>query len=345
MEVKGYRNEALMPRLTADRDNLVLAQFDIMKLIPADYIIRRALERGDLAPGGTVVEISSGTFALALAIVTRAEGLNLKVVTIDIDPCLLWRLQSLGAEVHVISEPDASGSIQQTQLRRLEKIMAETPGAFWCAQYRNPDTPASYGILADYLATEIGHIDTIVGTVGTGGSMTGTASALRPRFPDLSVVAVDSNYSVTFMGCDDAATPECKYYMDNMLGLGSRVDIAVIDHTQFDWIHWMPFVEMVAGAHELHRNTGLLSGPTGGAAYKVAQHLAVTNPSQTVVALLPDSALRYVTTVFNPSFVDKLPQAAQSAAPRYISHLSEIGPDWCAFSWAQRSKSSLAAAA
>jgi cysteine synthase A len=226
-----YLEEALMPRLLRAQENLLLAQFDIMKLIPANYILTQALSRGALQPGGTVVEISSGTFALALAIVAKAHGLNLKIVTISIDACLEWRLRSLGAEVHIVRDPDESGSIQQTQLRLLERIMNEHPDSYWTAQYRNTDNPASYRDLARYLTNSLGQFDVLVGTVGTGGSMSGTSAVLREHMPHLQTVGVDSNYSVTFFGCDDRATADCKYFMDNLLGLGSRLEIPVIDHT------------------------------------------------------------------------------------------------------------------
>ncbi|WP_372424334.1 pyridoxal-phosphate dependent enzyme [Salinarimonas chemoclinalis] len=342
-----YTDTIRYPHLIEAAPNLVLAQFEVMKLIPAEYIIDRALERGELQPGGTVLEVSSGTFALALALVTRSRGLRLKLVTIDIDACLLWRLRSLGAEVHVVREPDASGSIQKTQLAILQRLQEETPGAYWCAQYRNPDNPRSYRGLADDLRARLGRIDVLVGTVGTGGSVSGTSAALRPHLPALTTVGVDSPYSVTFVGCGEAADPACKFYMDNMLGLGSRVDIPVMDHTEFDEVHWVPFRAMVAAAHDLHMRTGLLIGPTGGAAYLVARAIAAQRPEARVLAMLPDTGLRYVGSVYEPGFVERLgiTPAHAEGRPRVIGDIAEIGPGWCSFPWARAEKRTLAALA
>ncbi|MEM7225269.1 MAG: pyridoxal-phosphate dependent enzyme [Pseudomonadota bacterium] len=309
-----------------------------MKLIPAHGIIEQAVRQGELSPGGTIVEVSSGTFALALAILAKEQGYRLKLVTIDIDPVLHGRLLGLGAEVHVVREPDASGSIQRTQLNILERLREETPDAFWCAQYSNQNNPGSYTLFADYLRTIFDQLDVLVGTIGTGGSMTGTTRSLRRHWSQLEAVAVDSTYSVSFGIDGDGADSVCRHYMDQMLGLGSRVKVPVLDHCQFDQVHWLPFRTMVQGTHELHDEHGLFMGPTSGAAYWVARWIAKNNPDRKVLALLPDTGLRYVSTLFNRDWVRALDisEPYLRADPDWVGDQSAVGNLWAAMPWERR---------
>src|SRR4051812_49225263 len=154
-----------------------------MKLIPARYILRRAREQGLLAPGSVVIETTSGTFGLALAMLSNLERYQLHLVSDPaVDPPLYRRLTDLGAKVDILDRPAAVGGIQQARLDRVDELRAAHPGHFWPAQYANPDNPASYSRCAELLAESIGRIDCLVGTVGSGGSMCGLSGYLRVLF-------------------------------------------------------------------------------------------------------------------------------------------------------------------
>lgn len=321
------------------QDNITCLSFEVMKLIPAVQILKTALAKGDLKPGGTIVEISSGTFALALALVAKASGFRLRIITIDIDAALLWRLQNLGADVHVVKEPDENGSIQGAQIALLNRFREADPGIFWCQQYENPNNPASYEMLGEYLEECGISPDVLVGTVGTGGSMTGTAKALRGRSEALHVVGVDSLHSVSFGAGKRNVDPACSFYMDQMLGLGSRVQMKVLDHTEFDEVHWLPFRQMVMSTHELHRNTGLMMGPTSGAAYHVARWIASERPDDNVAVILPDNGLRYINTVYARDWINALGLHGygSSLEPQALFHPADADRTWSSFAWQRRS--------
>jgi S-sulfo-L-cysteine synthase (3-phospho-L-serine-dependent) len=173
-----------LPRIVWLRPNLVGLAFPLMKLLPARFIVRKALEEGTLRPGGLIAETTSGTFGLALAMVARLRGHPLTLVSDPaIDAALLRRLEDLGATVHIVREAGASGGFQQARLELLERVLAENPESFCPAQYANPHHPASYAPCAEQLAHAVGPVDCLVGSVGSGGSMGGLSSYLRLLFP------------------------------------------------------------------------------------------------------------------------------------------------------------------
>src|ERR1700685_1090388 len=100
------------PRIIWLRPNLVGLAFSLMKLLPARFILRRAEEEGQIAPGSLIAETTSGTFGLALAMVARLKAYRLVLVSDPAtDPSLQRRLEDLGAPVHVLRKPAPSGGV------------------------------------------------------------------------------------------------------------------------------------------------------------------------------------------------------------------------------------------
>ncbi len=133
----------MIPRLVRLGPNLYGAVFTLMKLLPAHYILQSADRRGELGDGTVVVETTSGTFGLALAMQCALMERELILVSDPaIDPHLYRRLTDLGARVEICPEPAAVGGFQEARLRRLAEIRAELPDTFCPEQYSNPDNPA-----------------------------------------------------------------------------------------------------------------------------------------------------------------------------------------------------------
>src|SRR5579863_7386259 len=127
-----------LPRLVWLRQNLIGLVFPLMKLLPARFIIQGALDEGQLEKGGLVVESTSGTFGLALAMVARLHGLRLSLVSDPaIEPPLRRRLVDLGASVHIIEKPAPVGGYQKARLDVLDRLLNDNPGSFWPRQYSN----------------------------------------------------------------------------------------------------------------------------------------------------------------------------------------------------------------
>ena len=287
-----------LPRIVQLRPNLIGLAFPLMKLLPARFIIRKALDEGELRPGGLIAETTSGTFGLALAMVARLGGHPLTLVSDPaVDAPLQRRLEDLGATVHVVREPGATGGFQQARLGVLERILAENPGSFCPRQYSNPHNPGSYAPCAEQLAHAAGGIDCLIGTVGSGGSVCGISSYLRLLFPELTVVGVDTHRSVIF-GQSDAGGGRL------LRGLGNSLMPPNVDHAAFDLVHWVGAAEAFRATRRLHRDHAIFAGATSGAAYLVADWWARRNPDQLSAVIFPDEGYRYQDTVYDDAWLE-----------------------------------------
>lgn len=322
-----------LPRVVWLRPNLIGLSFPLMKLLPARYIIRKALEEGHLQPGGLIAETTSGTFGLSLAMVARLQGHPLTLVSDPaIDAPLQRRLEDLGASVHVVRQPGASGGYQAARLEVLERVLADNPGSFCPRQYTNAHNPASYAPCAELLSHAAGGVDFLVGTVGSGGSMCGISSYLRLLFPELTTIGVDTHRSVIF-GQTDAGSGRL------LRGLGNSLMPANVDHTAFDLVHWVDAPEAFHATRRLHRDHALFMGPTSGAAYLVADWWARTHPDALGAVVLPDEGYRYQDTVYDDAWLaaqgalrDVLP-----AEPMEWDRPHDGSDAWAFYRWNRRS--------
>ena len=139
-----------LPRIVHLGPNLYGAAFSLMKLLPARHILDRARDDGLLEPGTVVIESTSGTFGLALAMECRLRGRPLILVSDPaVDPALRRRMRDLGAAVDIVAEPADVGGYQRARLDRLAELCSRHPRHFLPAQYSNPDNPGAYALLAD----------------------------------------------------------------------------------------------------------------------------------------------------------------------------------------------------
>ena len=317
----------MLPKLIRLDSNLYGAAFFLMKLLPARFILDRARDAGLLHEGSVIIETTSGTFGLALAMLCSLRNYKLFIVSDPaIDPPLQRRLEDLGTTVEIVREPSPTGGFQQARLDRLNELRAAHPGHFWPSQYSNPHNPGSYAPFAELLTEAIGKIDCLVGTVGSGGSICGTGTYLRLLFPQLKVVGVDTHGSVIFGQPDQKRT---------LRGLGNSLMPPNVNHSVFDEIHWVDAASGLSATRALHRQHALYMGPTSGAAYLVARWWAKRNPDATVVVVLPDEGYRYQDTVYDDQWMYEqnlwLPDLPE--APVFVKHPLEAGTEWSYIDW------------
>ncbi|MEU6578113.1 cysteine synthase family protein [Streptomyces sp. NPDC046805] len=318
------------PRIIHLEGGLYGAYFSLMKVLPACHMLRRGEERGELQPGMRVIETTSGSMGLALAMVSRLRGYACTIVGDQaIDTHMQARLTALGAEVSLVSQPVARGGIQQARLNRVRELQQRHPWHYAPSQYSNPDNPQAYGLAADSMLRAMGEVDCVVGTVGSGGSTCGTTAFLRAASPEVRLVGVDTPGSVLF------GAPEGPRLLR---GMGSSIRPSVLDPTMFDEVHWVDAPEAFCATRQLYRRHCLFMGGTSGAAYLVARWWAAANPGARVVVLLPDEGFRYQDTVYSDDWLRS--QGAylrqEPRVPVEVSDPGEVGPGWSRMDWKQR---------
>ncbi|MDF5722116.1 MAG: cysteine synthase family protein [Rhizonema sp. PD37] len=321
----------LLPRLIRLEKNLYGAAFFLMKLLPARFILDSAEKEGHIHRGTTVIETTSGTFGLALAILCAQRGYNLILVSDPaIDDALKLRLEDLGTRVEIVRDPLPIGGFQGARLQRMAEIQNEHLNHFWPSQYNNPYNPGSYAPLAEMLVERLGKIDCLVGTIGSGGSMCGTTSYLRSVFPDLQSIGVDTFGSMLF------GLPDQKRVLR---GLGNSLMPKNLEHSVFNEIHWVSAAEAFLATRMLHKINALYMGGTSGAAYLVGRWWAQQNPDANVVVLLPDEGYRYQETIYNDEWLcrNNVWLSELPSEPKLIVHPLEADSTWSRIQWKRRS--------
>ena len=266
-----------------------------MKDRPAMHMVERAHATGALRPGARIVESTSGTLGLGLSLAGTTYGHPVTLVTDPgLEPIMSRMLSAYGATVDVVTEPHPQGGWQQARRDRVLEIMAAEEHAWHPDQYNNPDNVDGYRGLADELNHQLGSVDVLVCSVGTGGHSAGVARVLREFNPDLKLIGVDTVGSTIFG--QPAGTRL-------MRGLGSSIYPGNVDYDAFDEVHWVAPAEAVwacrtlAGSH--HASGGWSVGAVALVAGWVArQHTAGT----TIAAVFPDGPQRYFDTIYNDDY-------------------------------------------
>ena len=252
-------------------------------------MVRDAEERGVLAPGGTIVEPTSGNTGIALAFVAAARGYRLILVmpdTFSVERRNM--LKALGAEL--VLSPGAEG--MKGAISRATEIAAGIPGAFVPQQFENPANPE---IHRRTTAEEIwrdtdGVVDLFVSGVGTGGTLTGGGEVLKARKPDVWVVAVEPVDSPVLSGGNPGP--------HKIQGIGAGFVPGVLNRSVIDEVIRVSNEDAIASARAIAKTEGLLVGISSGAALQAAADLArrPENRGKTLVVILPDTGERYLST-------------------------------------------------
>ncbi|QKG85985.1 cysteine synthase family protein [Kroppenstedtia pulmonis] len=266
-----------------------------MKDRVAKNIILRAKEKGILRPSEPIIESSSGTMACGVALVGKALGHEVHIVTDPrIDEITYAKLSSLGCKVHIVKEMNTKGW-QGARLKKLYSLLEEYPTAFWLRQYDNPDNPLAYHDLVEEVMRELNGVDILVASVGSGGSISGTAKALKKYNKNLKVVAVDATGSVIF------GQPDRPERLQSGIGnslVAKNVDFAVIDE-----VHWLNDEESFLATLQLAKEEQIFAGNSSGSVYAVARWLSTQMDSgMKILSIFPDRGDRYFNTIYHKSF-------------------------------------------
>lgn len=262
---------------------------------PALHMVAKAKERGQLAAGAPIVESTSGTLGLGLALAGIVHDHPVTVVTDPgMEPIVQRMLAAHGARVELVAQPHPTGGWQQARRDRVRQLLVAQPDAWSPDQYNNPDNVAAYASLADEMVAQLGRIDILVCSVGTGGHSAGVFRILQRHFPHLRLIGVDTIGSTIF---GQPATSRL------MRGLGSSIYPGNVDYDAFDEVHWVSPHEAVRTCRDLAATHHATGGWSVGAVALVAAWVARTHDREVrVAAVFPDGPQRYFDTVYNNDY-------------------------------------------
>ncbi len=252
-------------------------------------MIQAAEKEGRLRPGAVIVEPTSGNTGIGLAAIAAVRGYRV-ILTMPETMSLERRklLMAYGAEI--VLTPGDQG--MQGAIDRAEEILREIPGSMLAGQFDNSANPAAH-----YASTgpEIwrdteGKVDIFVAGVGSGGTVTGVGRYLKEQRPTVQIVAAEPAESPVLSG--GKAAPH------GIQGIGANFVPGNFDRDLVDQVLTVTTEESLALAREIARTEGVLVGISSGAALAAAEKLALLpeNQGKTIVALLPDTGERYLST-------------------------------------------------
>ena len=255
----------------------------------AANMIARAEAEGRLAPGGTILEPTSGNTGIGLAAVAAAKGYHVILTmpdTMSVERRAL--IAAYGAEI--VLTPGAAG--MAGAVAKAEELHQSIPGSIIAGQFENPANPEAHEKTTgpEIWADTEGKVDIFVAGAGTGGTVSGVGRYLKAQDPAVRVVAFEPASSPLLT--EGHAGPH------GLQGIGANFVPENLDRSVLDEILTVTDADAYATGRELARTEGILVGITSGAAVWAAAQLAQRpeNAGKTIVALLPDSGERYLST-------------------------------------------------
>ncbi|MHA4262417.1 2,3-diaminopropionate biosynthesis protein SbnA (plasmid) [Bacillus cereus] len=270
-----------------------------VKARAAYHILKSAIERGEVTEDSTIIESSSGNFAVAIATFCKYIGLKfIPVIDPNINESYKNFLSSMSYQVIKVNKRDETGGYLLTRLEKVKELLDTIPHAYWTNQYNNQDNfQAHYQGIGSELANDFNQLDYAFIGVSTGGTIAGVSKRLKEKFPNIKIVAVDSQGSVIF------GDKPCKRYIP---GIGASIVPGMIKNALIDDVVIVPEIKTVTGCYELFNKHAIFAGGSSGTSYYAIQQYfenKVFQYTPNVVFLCPDNGQAYTSTIYNPEWV------------------------------------------
>ncbi|WP_054047048.1 2,3-diaminopropionate biosynthesis protein SbnA [Alloactinosynnema sp. L-07] len=264
----------------------------------AYWILREAVRRGDITRDTTVVESSSGNFALSMALFCGRLGVRfIPVIDPNVNTSTETVLRRSCARVEKVARIDRTGGYLLSRLDRVAELLAEIEDGYWPNQYANIDgAQAHYELTGRELVASLGDIDYLFVGVGSGAMIAGLSQRVAELSTDVTVVAVDVAGSVIFGG-----EPRRRH----IPGIGSSIRSPLVDKAMISDVVVVSEREEVAGCHDLLRDHGIYAGGSTGCVYAAINRYfeGYRGPPPVVAFLCADRGEPYRDTIYDDSWV------------------------------------------
>ncbi|MFF3411777.1 pyridoxal-phosphate dependent enzyme [Streptomyces sp. NPDC002742] len=255
-----------------------------------------------LRPGTVVVESTSGNLGLGLAGVL--SGLDCRLIAV-VDPktseITCEAMRSMGAEIHLVDEPDGTGGYLLSRLRRVRQLCAENPDYRWTDQYDNVANPRVHEEFTgpELLSQLSGNLDTLYVAVSTGGTLSGISAYLRHAAPEVRLVAVDSvgSHATGWRTDGDRIIP----------GIGSSRRSSFLGSHSYDRVVKVDSAASIALCRLFRLQTGIsLGGSSGSVIHAVLCDQMSGEDTQRPAALCADGGEAYEDTIYNDEWLERI---------------------------------------
>ncbi len=273
-------------------ESTILAKYEALnpsgsiKDVMALYMINLAEQRGDLKPGGRIIEATSGNTGIAFAMLSHLKGYNFMAVMPEyMSRERIEMMRMFGAEL-VLTPTDEGfpGTV-----RKYEELMCQYSDAWFPRQFDNPDNTAAHReITGKNLLRDVDRkIDAFVAGVGTGGTLMGVAQTLREVYPDVKIIAVEPSEAAVMTGDE--------FHYHTIQGIGPGFIPSIVDMDMIDEVICISSDDAMAMAKKLIREEGLLVGISSGANVLASLQIAdKLGKDKTIVTILSDRMERYI---------------------------------------------------
>lgn len=271
-----------------------------IKLKAATEMVEAAERDGVLTPWSVLVESSSGNLGVALSTIAASKGYRFLCVTDSRCNLTTKRLmETLGSQVHTITEPDADGGFLGARLNYVRSLCASDPRYVWLNQHANPNNwKAHYRTTAPAIARQFPGLDVLFVGAGTTGTLMGCARYFRKWHRSVRIVAVDSVGSVTFGGVPGRRM---------IPGLGTSVRPALLDTAYVDEVVRVEEADTIRACHRLASRGFLFGGSTGTVVSGATSWLTLHGAQElTAVTIAPDLGERYLDTIYQTNWLHDL---------------------------------------